>query len=96
VDSVILLKSGQRYTEVGRHSASWCFKPESTRAPDNFSDAIEWALNSRKADALIDVTVTTHRGNYFPLWFMSYFGSVVVYPETLCTTVSGTAIRFIE
>lgn len=101
VDSVVLLKSGQRYTEVGLGSASSCYKSESTRPSDNFADAIEWALNSRKADALIDVTVTTHRGNYFPVWGVIPIPPMMIvpfgfYPESLCTTVSGTAIRFID
>ena len=101
VDSALLLKSGQRYAEVGPRSASACYDPKSLRPSDNFAEAIESALNSSEADALIDVTVTTHRGSYFPVWAIipiPPMGMVPVgiYQERLCATVSGTAIQFIE
>jgi hypothetical protein len=101
VDSVVLLKSGQRYTKVGLGSASSCYDSKNLRPSDNFSDAIDEALNSREADALIDVTVTAHRGSYFPVEVPIPIPPIGVapfrfYAESLCTTVSGTAIRFIE
>jgi hypothetical protein len=103
VDSVLLLKSGQKYTEVGPRSRSLCFDSNSRsfRPPDNFADVLEGALNSSEADALIDVTVTTHRGNYFPVWGIipiPPIGAVpfAFFPWSLCTTVSGTAIRIME
>ena len=102
VDSALLLESGQRYTEVGPRSWSLCFdgNSKSFRPPDNFADVLEGALNSSEADALIDVTVTTHRGNYFPVWGIipiPPFGAVLFpfFPR-LCTTVSGMAIRIME
>lgn len=103
VDSALLLKSGQRYTEVGPRSWSLCFTNESKsfRPPDNFADVLEGALNSSQADALIDVTVTTHRGNYFPVWGIIPIPPMIIvpfafFPSRLCTSVSGTAIQFIE
>lgn len=101
VDSVVLLKYGQRYTEVGPQSASSCYNPKNFQPSDNFANAIESALNSREADALINVTVTTHRGSYFPVEVPIPIPPLGVLPfrfyaESLCTSVSGTAIRFIE
>lgn len=101
VDSVLLLKSGKPYTEVGHHSASVCYdSKESFRPSDDFAKAVESALNSREADALIDVTVTTHRGSYFPVWALIPIPPMGMLPveiqERLCITVSGTAIQFIE
>lgn len=103
VDSALLLESGQRYTEVGPRSWSLCFdsNSKSFRPPDNFADVLEGALNSSEADALIDVTVTTHRGNYFPVWGIipiPPIGAVpfAFFPWRLCTTVSGMAIRIME
>lgn len=101
VDSTVLLKSGQHYREVGPVAGSVCYDPRETTSPtDNFSKVAEQAMNSvGEADALIDVTVTTHRANYFAVWLpvpVIMAVAVAVYPESSCTSLSGTAIKFSE
>lgn len=100
VDSAMLLKSGQRYRELGLTSASECNDTAKDVLPhDNFAKVVEQALNSKDADALMDVTTTTHRGTYFPRGFflpIPLFPIAVPVSERLCTSVLGTAIKFIE
>lgn len=100
MDSAMLLKSGQRYRELGLTSASECNNTVKDTLPhDNFAKAVEQALNSMDADALMDVTTTTHRGTYFSRGFflpIPFAPIAVPIPETVCTSVMGTAIKFIE
>jgi hypothetical protein len=103
VDSAMLLKSGQSYRELGPSSASVCYETRESQAPpDNFAKVADQAMNLRFADALIDVTTVTHRGSYFTVWAPIPVMPIGVAPVEVsergstCTSVSGTAIQFVE
>lgn len=99
--TMLLLQPGQSYRELGPSSASVCDDgaPVSRMPADNFARVADQAINAKSADALIDVTTVTHRESYFPLWAaIPYLMIPLGAPERgrTCTSVSGTAIEFIE
>jgi hypothetical protein len=93
--AMLLLKDGQNYQELGPSSSSVCDDgaPVSRMPADNFARVANQAINAKSADALIDVTTVTHRNSYFPWWAL--FINIPSRGLT-CTSVSGTAIEFIE
>ena len=100
VDSALLLKDGTTYRVLGPTIGAACTETsQNTEARDNFSEAVKAALSNWGGDALIDVTIETHRGNYFPFGLLiPVIVSAIAVPfsNTLCTTVRGTAIEFLE
>jgi hypothetical protein len=98
VNSAILLKGGSTYQSLGPTSDHACFDAKDDVSPhDNFAEAVKSALIIRGADAILNVTIETHRGIYFPVLVpFILLPSGIAFPNRLCTTVSGTAIKFVE
>lgn len=84
VDPESLLKSGKAYRELGPVWGKVC---SYRTAADNFAKVVEDALAQVDADALINVTTSTHRYPYLALRDKVMDS---------CTRVQGTAIKFIE
>ena len=84
VDPESLLKSGKAYRELGPVWGKVC---SYRTAADNFAKVVEDALAQVDADALINVTTSTHRYPYLALRDKGMDS---------CTRVQGTAIKFIE
>ena len=81
-----LLTSGKAYQELGTVWGKICGSPYVWflgGPADNFAKVIDDALKHFDADALINVTTSTHRK-----------GSV--WKNYRCTKVQGTAIKFID
>ena len=104
MDSALLLKGGSTYRVLSPASGSACstthilrpfHMPGNDEPRDNFAEAVKMALRTRGADALVDVTIETHRGNYFPVMLPTPLFGVFLH-NWQCTTVSGTAIKFVE
>ena len=100
VDSALLLRDGTTYRVLGSARGATCTETSKNTEPrDNFAEAVQVVLSNWGGDALIDVTIETHRGNYFPFVFPIplFLGVIgVPFPNILCTTVWGTAIEFLE
>lgn len=84
VDPESLIKSGKAYRELGPVWGKVC---SYGRPADNFAKVVDDAVEHVGADALINVTTSTHRYPYLALRDKVMDS---------CTRVQGTAIKFIE
>ena len=83
-----LLRTGQKYKEIGRTEGDACRYFILGILPygdSSFSVAVEEALNKSGGDALLNVTVTSSLYGFLPVYNIFSF---------TCTTVNGMAIKF--
>lgn len=91
VDPESLLRSDRAYRELGPAWGKMCSSPPWPFTPtDNFARVVDDALVHTGADALLNVTTSTHREPYLTFVFF------IPFTTHKCTVVQGTAIKFVD